>query len=206
MKIGIDIDGVLANFTDSYSRILMDLDPSLQFPNASKSWPTTWYWDRAAGTSKDTENQAWELVKASTFWGMLKPLDGGIETLQYLSVLRSLGHDIIFITSRPGKLAKLYTEMWLAGHGMPNPTVIIADAKGPVAASLALDVFIDDRDKNIQDVLDHSPETQCYIIDWAYNKDFNPIYNPDYHLEVKRADSALDALDDMFPHRFSRAA
>lgn len=168
MRIGVDIDGVLANFTDAYAKILTK-QTGVKFPKLSAEWPTVWYWEREAGITKLQERAAWKEIEDTHFWGVLIPLPGAIEALQHLNVMAQTGHEVYFITSRPGARAKHLTEMWLRGHGVEYPTVIIAHEKGPLAAALKLDVFIDDKMENVRDVANARDKTRVYIIDSPYN-------------------------------------
>jgi 5' nucleotidase, deoxy (Pyrimidine), cytosolic type C protein (NT5C) len=195
MNIGFDLDGCLVNFTDSYATILTRLT-GIQFPRNSSEWPTVWYWDRAAGVSKEAEGAAWaEITSGRTlFWQHLEPLPRSRETLFWLDELRSQGHNIYFITTRPGVLAKLQTERWLNAFGFTNPTVLIARneaAKGQMAQALGLDVFVDDKPENCQAVVEATKkvdwvdldivDTQVHykypcrvvLVDAPYNRDFD---------------------------------
>lgn len=196
MNIGIDIDGVIANFTDSYAPLLT-AETGIIFPKASSEWPTEWYWDRAAmkaaGISADTaeaiEGKIWEGIRNSAFWGQLAPLPNAKLTLRTALDMRYAGHNIYFITARPGNFSKLLTEAWLKEHGFEYiPTVLITADKGPIARGLALDVFIDDRPENCSEVWEASHKTRVFLVDAPYNRDYE-------HEGVERVGSALEALN-----------
>ncbi len=190
MKLGIDLDGVLANFNDAFADILRGINPNITLPQASKLWPAVWDWPKVAGYTSKQVSEAWEIVKTTTFWGTLHPLKGTPEVLKELSVLRGIGHEVYFITTRPGRMAKYYSEIWLGAHGMQNPTVIISEDKGSISRGLGLDVFVDDRAENVLDVLDASVD--CYIIDYAYNRSLTNMY-------VNRVNNVQEVLDKFFP-------
>jgi uncharacterized HAD superfamily protein len=193
LNIGIDLDGVLANFNDAYADILRTINPAITIPKSSSTWPQHWGWDKHAGYTSKQINEAWEVVKSTTFWGTLHPLKGTLETLKELSVLRGIGHGIYFITSRPGRMAKYYSEIWLGAHGMQNPTVIISNEKGSVAKGLDLNIFIDDKPENIIDVVTAAPKCKCYIINKPYNQTFI-----DANL-CERVNNVQEVLDVLFP-------
>lgn len=199
MNIGVDIDGVLANFTDSYAALLTK-QTGIIFPKNSSTWPTEWYWDRAAGVQKPDENAVWDQIKSSTFWLDLAPLPGAEDTLQLLSARRYAGDQIYFITTRPGLKAKLLTEFWLRNWGFSNPTVLIAGseaAKGQLASALKLDLFIDDKPENCEAVLEatkkvieaRTVEYPCKVclVNAPYNQNMSDI-------RMYRVASALAAL------------
>ena len=204
MRIGFDIDGVLANFTDAYAELLTK-ETGIEFPLFSKEWPTVWYWDRAAGITKDVEKKVWGKITTSDFWGQLHAMDGALDVLSTLSDRKLAGDLVYFITSRPGRDAKSLTEYWLRMHGFDNPTVLIVDsdeAKGLLAKGLKLDVFVDDKPENCEHVVKatkilHEEEgiplsyaeypTRVFLVDAAYNRSFEMP-------GVTRVDSAQAAL------------
>jgi uncharacterized HAD superfamily protein len=158
VRIGVDIDGCLANFTDAYTELLTK-ETGIQFPKASSEWPTEWHFDRSAlnehfvpEMAKAVEKRAWGRIVTSDFWAQLHALPGAIEVLE---ALRDSGDEVYFITSRPGKHAKALTEYWLRMHGMNNPTVLVVNsepAKGHIAKGLQLEAFIDDKPENCIEV------------------------------------------------------
>lgn len=169
MKIGIDIDGVLADFNTGYIDLIRRTT-GIQLPPVSNVYPDVWHYERAAGVTKKQEHEVWEHIRNSEFWGQLFPLKGTLEVLDKLTQLRYEGHEIYFITSRVGKKVKFQTERWLSLYGMNNPTVLISDKKGPVAQGLELDVFIDDKPENCADVQLASPKTRVFLLDQPYNR------------------------------------
>lgn len=197
LRIGIDMDGVVANFTDTFTEVLTR-QTGKKFPVLSREWPTTWNWDKDLTTPSE-RSAAWEYVKTTHFWAQLAPLEGTLHLMLELNALRNAGHHIYFITSRPGNNAKYYSEMWLQLHGAHNPTVLMSFEKGFIARGLSLDIFIDDKVENIEDVLFESPSTDCYIIDWAYNRHFT---DP----RVDRVKTVQEVLDMEFGPKAREAA
>ena len=63
---------------------------------------------------------------------------------------------VIFLTSRPetrGDTAQAQSHRWLANKGFLQPSVfVVHGSRGKIAASLALDVIVDDRPENCLDV------------------------------------------------------
>ena len=64
--------------------------------------------------------------------------------------------ELIFLTSRPetrGDTAQAQSHRWLSKHGYLQPSVfVVHGSRGKIAASLALDVIVDDRPENCLDV------------------------------------------------------
>jgi 5'(3')-deoxyribonucleotidase len=169
-RIGLDVDGVLADFTSAYVQLMYQITGRGE-PALPEDWqPSEWNFEHTLGFGKDIVEITWDIINASsTFWFGLTPLtDIDLESL-------SLTNDLYFITTRPGTSPKQQTENWLKYHfGMTKPTVLISDDKGAIARGLKLDIFIDDRDKNLWAVKGASPATQCYVLDYPYNRNVAP--------------------------------
>lgn len=152
--IGIDIDGVLANFTDSYAELFRKKF-GLEFPKASSTWPTVWDWERAGGATEEQYKEVWKDITAShTFW---RDLETQPDAFKFLVDISCSHHDLYFITARAGKSAKFQTERWLRKNGfnLGFPTVLISSEKGLCSKALRLDFYIDDRDENIADAAEN---------------------------------------------------
>lgn len=175
MRIGVDLDGVLANFNINYVRLIMNLFPEYSdaFPVNDPNWPSTWFYERAAGLTKEQEADVWRIIKAPTseFWQSLAEYSQTRETINVLNARRLAGDDIYYITNRPGAKAKLQTERWLMSRGAVCPTVLISSMKGATAAGIELDLFIDDRPENCADVIAARPTATVFLLDAPYNRD-----------------------------------
>jgi hypothetical protein len=149
MKLAIDIDGCLAQFDRPYAKLL-----NWQFPEFTDRYPTVWDWDKAAGCPQENIDRAWQYICASNhFWLDLDPYPTTRDDLVALGQAVSQGHDVYFLTSRPGIIAKLQSEIWLRVHGYHYaPTVLIAGGpmtKGLICDGLQIEAAIDDRPENL---------------------------------------------------------
>jgi uncharacterized HAD superfamily protein len=180
-RLGIDLDGVLCNFNDSYAAAITKYT-GITFPKNSATWPTEWYWERAAGVTKEQESEIWKkdiLWEGSEFWYDLDALPEAIKTCGQLNLLAKSGHEVLFLTNRAGHAAKYQTERWLYFHGVDYPTVILIADKAPLIRLLGIDFFIDDKPETIADVAwqaAESPKDFCvgghiYLKNTAYNKE-----------------------------------
>jgi hypothetical protein len=188
MRIGIDLDGVLASFNPSFVQCLHRHGCTVDFPVQDPDWPSTWHWDRAAGVPLSVSAAAWnEVAHSLIFWVALSPVPGADDDLERLSEMDLEAHAVYFLTVRPGASAKLQTELWLKWRGIKMPTVLVAaDAtKHFLTRALQLDAIIDDKPDNL---LGHQPRTRLFLYDQPYNRDYQSE-------EVERVYSVSDMLD-----------
>jgi len=103
------------------------------------------------------QRRLWKHVESiENFWGTLKELEPGvIERLAALAAERRW--EIIFLTKRPqsaGLTAQVQSQRWLQSKGFPLPSVfVVQGSRGRIAASLGLDIVVDDRPENCLDVV-----------------------------------------------------
>jgi hypothetical protein len=103
------------------------------------------------------QRRLWKHVESiENFWGTLKELEPGvIERLATVAAERRW--EIIFLTKRPqsaGETAQVQSQRWLQSKGFPLPSVfVVQGSRGRIAASLGLDIVIDDRPENCLDVV-----------------------------------------------------
>jgi hypothetical protein len=90
------------------------------------------------------------------FWEGLDELEPGvIQRLASLAIDRRW--EIIFLTKRPetvGATAQVQSQRWLESKGFTLPSVfVVQGSRGRIAASLGLDIVVDDRPENCLDVV-----------------------------------------------------
>lgn len=178
MRIGFDIDGVLADFNTSFIELVKDVTGRDLF--GPGFWPATWNYPEAVGYTADECSASWQAIKdGGNFWRNLNPLADMKTLRQWLWTAEpSTGsfHEFYFITSRMGKNVKLQTEEWLDEHSeMPGLTVLISSEKGALCKALKLDYYVDDRAENIIDVQQTSPNTRAFLIQQPWNQHL-PVY------------------------------
>ena len=174
MRVGFDVDGVLANFTWAFSREAHILDPLIPIigNSAQETWRFPW--------SNRFYDKVWDEVDNTYNWWMgLEPL----VTQEEINAINFLinNHDVFFITNRKrtkGYSAETQTRLWLQSIGIlaDHATVIATNSsKGLLCSALDLETFIDDKPKNVEDILRDSTTSPC-IIDRKYNKEVDTIY------------------------------
>jgi hypothetical protein len=176
MRIGCDLDGVLADLNRAFTTVAVRRYPELdvsavtaaavvaaapgaidatdQSEEALAETPPT-----DGGTFALTRRQmdeTWkELCAVPDFWETLEEIEGGaVARLAALAEARQW--EVVFLTSRPqsaGRLAQRQSQRWLDRKGFSFPSVyVVHKSRGRIAEALALDVVIDDRAENCLDV------------------------------------------------------
>lgn len=170
MRIGFDIDGVLANFIAAYQGLIIAQTGRDLFGPTDIFDPPCWDWPQFRGYTDAEMKAVWAHIKNSpTFWATLM-LDSGMPALQKRwTFLPSQGHDVVFATARVGANVLAQTRGWLEMYGLTNPVVEITADKEAFCRAYAVDLYIDDRLDNIQSVAAGSPSTRAYLLNRRYN-------------------------------------
>ncbi len=194
LKLGIDIDGVLAFFDAAYHRELNIIQgTNVPFYNA-KSWH---HETVQGGFTRDTVETFWNTIaKGESFWELLPPYHakGSPEHVRLSDIVNK--HDVYFITTRmqPPKVASENWLYWYLKVGEQRVyrdiTVLISGDKGYVARGLGLDAIIDDKPQNLEHCFLYSPKTKRLLLTQSWNTDYdNPV--------IERVDTLLDGFDKM---------
>jgi hypothetical protein len=223
MRIGFDIDGVLADFVPAYQDLFIAQTGRDTFGAGDRRDPPEWNWPTLRGYTKEETSAVWGAIKQSnTFWMNLAE-DHGCPTLRTMLPELEHKHEVYFVTSRLGRRPKRQTEIWLIEHlrylvgplSGVSPTVLIAAyrQKGLLAKGLDLDAYIDDNADNANDVawgtvpgvvdyalkregqeLDLTAAPTCRV--YLLNRAYNASYTPDQlHASIVRVDSIGQMFD-----------
>ena len=180
MRIGLDIDGVLADFSRAAAAVFVSVTGRNLIPvNFGDLTVPVWLWWEHYGYTKDEARTALDYIhRSSDFWLNLWPLPDA-NTLRFLLSGFERQHELYFITRRDGDRVKRQTELWLFDHlkypinvSGVWPTVLIVGyrEKGAMAKALQLDIYVDDNCDNANDVVRQSPATRMYLVSRAHNQ------------------------------------
>lgn len=179
MRIGFDVDGVLADFNTSYVSLVRRCTGRDLFASdvveqiAAGVYPNTWNWPEALGYDYQTEikGKIWSdyMMKQTSFWENL----GIMPEFQKKGDIRidqmARDHEMYFITNRVGSTAKQQTERWIRRwFNVQNPTVLITENKGDAAGVLRLEFYIDDKWENVAKQT-YPKDTAVYLLNRPWN-------------------------------------
>ncbi|MCI0425486.1 MAG: hypothetical protein L0Z47_06495 [Actinobacteria bacterium] len=158
MRLGVDLDGVVADFTSGWMRFYnRDFGTSLTNED-SKRWNDVVELTHFADIDEFWEWSA-DLDGRSVFWH-LEPLPGAVDAL--VGLHRS-GHDIVILTTKP-TFAVEDTHEWIAKHGVPADEIHILEDKWLVDC----DVYLDDGPHILPGLVANRPDSLVcrYIRPW----------------------------------------
>jgi len=168
-RVGVDVDGVLADFNSAFIQRVIDVTGRDLFPARPFDIPC-WNYPQHYGYTEVEVSTVWTNIKTdSTFWLSLLDYPQTRSLLESLRNIQTAGTEIYFITARPGVRVKEQTEGWLLYMGFEFPTVLISSAKGLCARALDLTHYIDDRWENVVDVRQYSPTTSVSLLTQPWN-------------------------------------
>jgi hypothetical protein len=178
VRIGFDVDGVLADFASAYrdvGRRLFGADaPGRTVEPEHEEEAREQRNSRDGGADRpeppgETPAEAhpphemrrrqdliWKEITATTdFWASLKPIEPDAVRRIYELALRHRW-DVVFITQRPpthGASVQRQTQRWLVEQGFDLPSVLhVGGSRGAAAAALRLGYHVDDNPQNCIEV------------------------------------------------------
>jgi uncharacterized HAD superfamily protein len=172
MKVGLDIDGVLADFLPPFLEVLADrtghgpIDPESITDPSFTNHPFL---------SQEIISQCIiEVSNNPKFWRDLAPLPS-TEEWSALDML-SRENRLVFITHRYERdnydIGHITCD-WLRKHGVKNPVVYFTqNHKSELIEKLAVELFVDDRHENCREAAENT-KAVVMMPHRAYNSTFN---------------------------------
>src|SRR5436190_16804398 len=194
MRLGFDLDGTVADLHSALTlearRLFPGVDPaaipSSAAPGAVAGGAAESGSEDEAATEEQQvsfgslsarqQREIWNAVcDRENFWETLDEIEPGALARLY-GLVREHRWELIFLTSRPetrGDTAQAQSHRWLSKQGFLQPSIfVVHGSRGKIAASLALDVIVDDRPENCLDVaIDSSARA---ILVWRGDEDKVP--------------------------------
>jgi hypothetical protein len=177
LRIGFDLDGVLADMESELVRQSEVLFGEPMTRRLGERAVAPGALDESAAAAEGAAEAAPELASPAVrrnmtprqqrrLWHHVESIENFWEGFQELEpgVIRRLATlaadrrwEIIFLTKRSetaGVTAQVQTQRWLQSKGFPLPSVfVVQGSRGRIAASLDLDIVVDDRPENCLDVV-----------------------------------------------------
>jgi len=148
MRLGIDLDGVVANFIRGWMlRYNMEYGTNLKEDQVD-------HWDAAGDlTHFEDLSDFWHWAGASghrpSVFRHLEPYPGALEALNDLSAC----HDIVVLSMKPD-WAAADTYAWIADHRLPTREVHLLRSKWLIDC----DIYLDDSPFAVVDLVKHRPD------------------------------------------------
>ena len=221
LRIGFDLDGTLANFSDAFHAVEVRLFGADAHTDAGQpekereEEPGSDDQERRSGDDRrKVQRQAiegrrrrdaiWSAIrKTPDFWTHLEPLDPTAVRRIHEMTLRHKW-EVFFITQRPytdGDTVQRQTQHWLVAQGFDLPSVlVISGSRGAAAGALRLDYHVDDSPQNCLDVLAESGAKPILIVE----SDDEATVHPARKLKIGTAKSIEAALDILEQATLSR--
>jgi 5' nucleotidase, deoxy (Pyrimidine), cytosolic type C protein (NT5C) len=165
LRIGFDMDGVLADFAAAYhdveARLFGPAPPTR--PDDPETEPS-----EPPATNGRRRDAVWQAIRETPdFWTTLTPTDAQAVRRIHEMMLRH-PWEVFFITQRPataGETVQRQTQHWLVAQGFDLPSVlVIAGSRGAAAGALRLDYHVDDSPTNCVDVKSESGAKPILIV------------------------------------------
>ncbi len=202
LRIGVDVDGVLADFRtafhDAARRCLRRKTEEPEDPKAPE-----------AVLEKDVK-RVWDWVAKQTNWWMDLQAYEPDQIERLYAVSRAAGWEVFFLTNRPasaGDSVQFQTQWWIERHGYFLPSVLtVPGSRGDIANGLRLDLIVDDLSINCVEVVSASPskallmlrEENRVVEDHAISRGIGVVHSLAETIVV------LEQLHDVLPRRRGR--
>jgi hypothetical protein len=157
LRVGFDIDGVLANFRVAFRAaairiVRRDVEETFD-PTGSP-----------AGDSPLSPNEVrrvWDHIAKTPNWWMEIDAYEPDQIARLYSLARAAAWEVYFLTKRPpsaGDSVQFQTQWWIERFGFYLPSVLtVPGSRGEVANALRLDLLVDDLLINCVEVVSASP-------------------------------------------------
>jgi hypothetical protein len=160
LRIGIDIDGVLADFRTAFHDAAMrclrhDVDDAQDL-------------EAVTPLSAADVRRVWDYIAEAPNWWMEVPAYEPDQIARLYSLTRAAGWEVFFMTKRPpsaGDSVQFQTQWWIERFGFYLPAVMtVPGSRGDIANGLRLDLILDDQLINCVEVISTAPTKAVLVL------------------------------------------
>ena len=202
LRIGIDIDGVLADFRTAFRATAVRC---LRRDIAESEDD-----DVSGPLSPEDVRRVWDYIGKTQNWWMDVPAYEPEQIARLYSVMRAAQWEVFFMTKRPpsaGDSVQFQTQWWIERFGFYLPAVLtVPGSRGDVANGLRLDLILDDQLINCVEVISAAPAKALLMLrtadtvtrDHAANRGIGVVSS------MSEAVTVLERLHEVLPHKRGR--
>lgn len=158
LRIGVDVDGVLADFRSAFRALARSHQPG-ESPGSTRLIQDAQD-AQAAPLAAIEVRRLWKVIAHTPNWWLQLKAYEPAEIPRLFALARQNGWEVFFVTKRPksaGDTVLVQTQWWLERHGFYMPAVVtVPGSRGELANALRLDLVLDDQIDNCAEVISAS--------------------------------------------------
>jgi hypothetical protein len=149
LRIGLDVDGVLADFRTAF-RKTAELCLKKEVADSADETAST-------ALTADEVRRVWDYIAKEQNWWMEVPAYEPAQIARLYGLARASRWEVFFMTKRPasaGDSVQFQTQWWIERFGFYLPAVLtVPGSRGDIANGLRLDLMVDDQVLNCVEVI-----------------------------------------------------
>ncbi len=167
MRIGVDLDGVVANFTKGWTKYYEEEFGKKILEDDIQSWGLS---EPLTHFKEDLDFWKWAKdINGSSIFRNLEVYENSVETLNELS---KSGHDIVIISSKPWWSIH-DTLMWLGENKIPTKEIHFIEDKWTIDC----EVYIDDAPYQLENYKENTVDKKIIRFVRSYNKPLDGVFD-----------------------------
>ena len=148
IRVGFDVDGVIANFNKTFRDTATTINGSAAHDPSDPA---------GFALAADSIKRVWDHISRTPQWWLQLEAYEPDQIQRIYRTSREKRWEVYFMTTRPssaGETTQFQTQWWLETQGFPMPSVLtVPGSRGDAANALKLDITVDDRLTNCVDII-----------------------------------------------------